>query len=79
MSARWVQSFRVEVALQQLEGSEMPLKEIAPLTGFRDEQAFRRALIQQTTVTQKEYPERFGIASPVTVQGLSANRPKALF
>jgi AraC family transcriptional regulator of adaptative response / DNA-3-methyladenine glycosylase II len=75
---RRVQSLRVEAARQHLEGREMPLKEIARLTGFRDEQALRRAFIQQTIETPKECRERFGIASAVTAQGLSANRPKAL-
>jgi transcriptional regulator GlxA family with amidase domain len=39
----------------------MPLKRIAALTGFRDEQALRRAFLQQMSVTPKEYRERFGV------------------
>jgi len=45
--AKWVQSLRVEAARQHLEGDDMPLKRIARLTGFHDEQALRRAFIQQ--------------------------------
>jgi transcriptional regulator GlxA family with amidase domain len=56
----------MEAARQHLESREMPLKEITRTTGFRDEQAPRRAIVQQTTVTPKEYGERFGIALPVT-------------
>src|ERR1700716_89196 len=59
--AKWVQSLRVEAARQHLEGDDMPLKRIAHLTGFRDEQALRRAFIQQMSLTPKQYRERFGI------------------
>jgi transcriptional regulator GlxA family with amidase domain len=59
--AKWVQSLRVEAARQHLEGDHMPLKRIAHLTGFRDEQALRRAFIQQMSVTPKQYRERFGV------------------
>jgi len=60
--ARWVQSLRVEAARQHLETVDMPLKRIARLTGFRDEQALRRAFIQQLELTPKEYRDRFGVA-----------------
>lgn len=59
--AKWVQSLRVEAARQHLEGDDMPLKRIAQFTGFRDEQALRRAFIQQMSLTPKEYRERFGV------------------
>jgi transcriptional regulator GlxA family with amidase domain len=62
--AKWVQSLRVEAARQHLEADGMPLKRIARLTGFRDEQALRRAFLQQMSVTPTEYRERFGIAEP---------------
>jgi len=58
--ARWVQSLRVEAAMQHLENHDMPLRKIAQITGFRDEQALRRAFIQQTAVAPREYRERFG-------------------
>ncbi len=59
--AKWVQSLRVEAVRQHLESGDMPLKRIAHLTGFRDEQALRRAFIQQMSLTPKQYRERFGI------------------
>jgi transcriptional regulator GlxA family with amidase domain len=59
--AKWIQSLRVEAARQHLESLSMPLKRIAPLTGFRDEQALRRAFMQQMSVTPKQYRERFGV------------------
>jgi len=58
--ARWVQSVRVEAARQYLESRELPLKKVAQLTGFRDEQALRRAFLQTLSISAKEYRERFG-------------------
>ena len=58
--ARWVQSLRVEAACGHLEAQELPVKAIARLTGFRDEQALRRAFLQQISMTPKDYRERFG-------------------
>jgi transcriptional regulator GlxA family with amidase domain len=59
--ARWVRSLRVEAARQHLESRNLSLKEIARVTGFRDEQALRRAFVQQMKMTPREYRERFGI------------------
>jgi transcriptional regulator GlxA family with amidase domain len=58
--ARWVQSLRVEAAKRQLESENTPLRAIASMTGFRDEQSLRRAFMQQLSVTPKDYRERFG-------------------
>ncbi len=58
--ARWVQSLRVEAAMQHLEDRNMSLSKIARDTGFRDEQALRQAFLQQVGVTPKQYRERFG-------------------
>jgi transcriptional regulator GlxA family with amidase domain len=58
--ARWVQSLRVEAAMQHLEDRNMSLSKVARNTGFRDEQALRRALLQQIGLTPKQYRERFG-------------------
>ena len=58
--ARWVQSLRVEAARAHLEMRGTPLKAIAGLTGFRDEQALRRAFAQCLDLTPREYRERFG-------------------
>ena len=59
--ARWVQSLRVEAARQLIEARELPVKAIARSVGFRDEQAMRRAFLQQLAITPKQYRERFGI------------------
>ena len=58
--ARWLQSLRVEAARQHLEAREASLKVVARMTGFRDDQALRRAFLQQLAMTPKEYRERFG-------------------
>ena len=58
--ARWVQSLRVEAAMQHLEERSTSLSKVARMTGFRDEQALRRALLQQIGLTPKQYRERFG-------------------
>ncbi len=58
--ARWVQSLRVEAAMQHLEERSTSLSRVARMTGFRDEQALRRALLQQIGLTPKQYRERFG-------------------
>jgi transcriptional regulator GlxA family with amidase domain len=58
--ARWVRSLRVEAARQLLESRNLSLKEIARVTGFRDEQALRRAFEEQVKMNPMEYRERFG-------------------
>jgi transcriptional regulator GlxA family with amidase domain len=58
--ARWVQSLRVEAAMQHLEDRNTSLSTVARRAGFRDEQALRRAFLQQIGVTPKQYRERFG-------------------
>ena len=58
--ARWVQSLRVEAAMQHLEERSTSLSKVARMTGFRDEQALRRALLQRIGLTPKQYRERFG-------------------
>lgn len=59
--ARWVQSLRVEAARVHLSTGQSPLKAIARAAGFRDEQALRRAFVQQIAMTPKEYRDRFGM------------------
>jgi len=58
--ARWVRSLRVESARQHLESRNLSLKEIARVSGFRDEQALRRAFAEQMKMSPKEYRARFG-------------------
>jgi transcriptional regulator GlxA family with amidase domain len=57
--ARWVQSLRVEAAMQQLENRNTSLSKIARDTGLLDEQSLRRAFLQQIGVTPKEYREKY--------------------
>jgi transcriptional regulator GlxA family with amidase domain len=68
--ARWVQALRIEAACAHLSAEELPVKTIARLTGFRDEQSLRRAFLQQLSITPSQYRERFGL--------LKWNRPPAL-
>jgi len=56
-----VRSLRVEAARQHLESRNLSLKEIARVTGFRDEQALGRAFEDQLKMNPKEYRERFGL------------------
>ncbi|WP_414633377.1 GlxA family transcriptional regulator [Acidisarcina polymorpha] len=49
--ARWLQSLRVEAACGRLEAQALPVKAIARLTGFRDEQSLRCAFVQQLSMT----------------------------
>ncbi len=63
--ARWVQSLRVEAAKRMLESQNEPLRAVAKMTGFRDEQALGRAFAQQSSIPPKEYRERFGRARAV--------------
>jgi transcriptional regulator GlxA family with amidase domain len=58
--ANWVQSLRVEAACAFIVAQELPLKAIATLAGFRDEQALRRAFLRQLSMTPKQYREHHG-------------------
>ena len=66
--ARWVQSLRVEAALQLLQERNTSLNKIARIAGFRDEQALRRALLQQVGLTPKQYRERLKTARRIDVE-----------
>ena len=66
--ARWVQKIRVEAACVYLTTDDLPVKAIARLTGFRDEQSLRRAFSQQLTTTPKDYRRRFGMARHIEFQ-----------
>ena len=58
---RWVQSLRVESCdAATSQRSQYIVKQTRPITGLRDEQTLRRALIQQIGVTPKECREHFG-------------------
>jgi len=53
----------VESARQHLESRNLSPKEIARVSGFRDEQALRRAFVEQIKMSPKEYRERFGVTA----------------
>jgi transcriptional regulator GlxA family with amidase domain len=59
--ARWVRSLRMETARRHLDSRNLSLKEIARVTGFRDEQALRRAHVQQMKMNLKEYRKFYGV------------------
>jgi transcriptional regulator GlxA family with amidase domain len=58
--ARWIQRLRVEAVMQHLDNDRMPLSKIALITGFRDEQAMKRAFLRETALTPRQYRDRFG-------------------
>lgn len=67
--AKWIRALRVEAASVHLGTEDLPLKVIAKMTGFRDEQSLRRAFVQQLSMTPKQYRDRFGLrrgASPAS-------------
>jgi transcriptional regulator GlxA family with amidase domain len=66
--ARWIPSLRVEAARAHLEAQQEPLKSIAKLTGFRNEQSLRRAFYQHLSMTPKEYRDQFGIFKTGSLQ-----------
>ncbi len=57
--AKAVESFRVEAACRLLEGSNVPLIEIARRCGFGDDERLRRALIRGRNIAPGAYRERF--------------------
>src|ERR1700730_13016414 len=62
--AKWVQSLRIEAAMQHLENHDMPLRKISQIPGFPEETSLSRAFIQQTAMAPREYRERFGETQP---------------
>jgi transcriptional regulator GlxA family with amidase domain len=57
--ARMVEKIRVEAVRRNLEETDMPIKQIAPLCGFRQEERLRRAFARQVGTTPAEYRQRF--------------------
>ncbi|MBW8724547.1 MAG: helix-turn-helix domain-containing protein, partial [Inquilinus limosus] len=58
--AKLVQELRLEAACRQLEEGEVPVKRIADLCGFGDEERMRRAFLRRLGVPPAAYRERFG-------------------
>ncbi|MDQ7995223.1 MAG: GlxA family transcriptional regulator [Luteibacter sp.] len=56
--AKAVEQLRIERARRLLEETRHPLKRVAILAGFPDEQALRRAFVRQVSVPPGDYRER---------------------
>jgi len=57
--ARTVELMRIEAARRALESGQQPVKRIAELAGFGDEQALRRAFQRQLGIGPADYRQRF--------------------
>ncbi len=57
--ARMVERIRVEAVRRSLEESDLPIKRIAALCGFGQEERLRRAFARQVGTTPAEYRQRF--------------------
>jgi transcriptional regulator GlxA family with amidase domain len=62
--AKTVDAMRLEAACRALEESTLPLKAVAALAGFTDEQALRRAFRRQLGVGPNDYRDRFSRHAP---------------
>jgi transcriptional regulator GlxA family with amidase domain len=57
--ALMVEKIRVEAVRRSLEETDMPIKQIASMCGFRQEERLRRAFARQIGTTPAEYRARF--------------------
>jgi transcriptional regulator GlxA family with amidase domain len=57
--ARMVEKIRVEAVRRNLEETDLPIKRIAALCGFAQEERLRRAFARQVGTTPAEYRRRF--------------------
>lgn len=57
--AKTVEAMRLEAACRALETTDMPLKSIAALVGYGDEQNLRRVFLRQLGVSPTQYRGRF--------------------
>ncbi len=57
--ARMVEKIRVEAVRRALEDTELPIKKIASVCGFHQEERLRRAFARQVGTTPAEYRRRF--------------------
>jgi transcriptional regulator GlxA family with amidase domain len=57
--ARMVEKIRVETVRRSLEETDMPIKRIAAICGFGQEERLRRAFARQVGTTPAEYRRRF--------------------
>jgi transcriptional regulator GlxA family with amidase domain len=57
--ARMVEKIRVEAVRRTLEETDMPIKRVAAVCGFGQEERLRRAFARQVGTTPAEYRQRF--------------------
>lgn len=62
--AKTVESIRFEAACGLLEGMAIPLKQVAALSGFNDEQNLRRVFMRRLALTPADYRKRFSANAP---------------
>ena len=68
----YVEATRVEVARRMLEEGDTPLKKVASLCGFTDQNGLRRAFMRRIKVTPVEYRQRFRPTDPAVAQFVGA-------
>jgi len=61
----YVEATRVDVARRMLEEGNIPLKKVASLCGFADQNGLRRAFMRRINVTPVEYRQRFRPPEPL--------------
>ena len=61
----YVEATRVDVARRMLEEGSIPLKKVASLCGFTDQNGLRRAFLRRIHVTPVEYRQRFRPPEPI--------------
>lgn len=61
----YVEATRVDVARRMLEEGSIPLKKVASLCGFTDQNGLRRAFMRRINVTPVEYRQRFRPPEPL--------------
>jgi transcriptional regulator GlxA family with amidase domain len=64
----FVEIARVQAARRMLEESDTPLKKVAYLCGFSDQNSMRRAFIRRLGVTPIEYRQRFRGEGPALLE-----------
>jgi transcriptional regulator GlxA family with amidase domain len=61
----YVEATRVDVARRMLEEGSVPLKKVASLCGFADQNGLRRAFMRRINVTPVDYRQRFRPPEPL--------------
>lgn len=66
----FVEIARVQAAQRILEESDTPLKKVAYVCGFSDQNSLRRAFMRRLSVTPLEYRQRFRSGSPTILESV---------